>query len=266
MKLAAIAVILAILLIVGVAGVSSIKLAEANPFPPPITEITIEHPQNTYYKENTIVLFFSAKSVSFFPNSIFYYNLDGGERKLIVNRTTVSQEFLPINPGIYIKNITGNCTLDSLSEGWHNVTVYDIRHLNNNPEEREIIYSIDATFKIDTIAPKFSISSLENKTYYSHCVDLNFTTNDADSHVTYSLDGKENVTIVENKMITGLANGDHNVILTAMDKAGNTASQTIYFTIAEPFPTSAFAVVSIIVVAVVAGILIYFKRRRSEAL
>lgn len=258
MKLAAIAVVLAILLITGVAGVSSIKLVEANPFPPPITEITIENPQNTTYNVNTIVLFFSAESVYLnFPNSIFYYSLDGGERKLIVNRTTISQEFLPINPGIYINNVTGNCTLDNLSEGWHNVTVYDIRHL---------IYSADAKFKIDTIAPKFSISSLENKTYYSPDLKIEYTVDEPDSLIMYSLDGQDNVTITGNITLTDFSNGNHNLTFFANDEVKNTVSRTIYFTIAEPFPASTIVVVSIIVVAVAAGILVYFKRHRSEAL
>ena len=239
------AVALAALLITAAAGTFSTKLVEANPFPPPITEITIENPQNTSYNVNTIVLFFSAKSVSFFPNSIFYYSLDGGERKLIVNRTTVSEEFLPINPGIYVKSVTGNSTLGNLSEGWHNVTVYDIRHLNNDPKDEEIIYLADAKFKIDTTPPIVSILSLENKTYYSPELQLVYTVNDGGSEVAYSLDGQENVTIAGNITLNNLPNGDHNLKFFANDEAKNTASQTIYFTIGEPFPTVLVTAVSV---------------------
>jgi hypothetical protein len=107
---------------------------------------------------------------------------------------------------------------------------------------------------------------LENKTYYSSYVDLNFTVNDATSHVAYSSDGKDNVTLLKNALLTGLANGDHNVTVYAKDDSGNTASQTIYFTIAEPFHPLTAVVVSIIVVVVAAGILVYFKKHRSEAL
>jgi len=94
-------------------------------------------------------------------------------------------------------------------------------------------------------------SAMENKTYYSHSVDLNFTLNNAASKVTYSLDGKENVTLAEKILLSGLANGDHNVTVYAMDEAGNIESQTIYFTIAEPFPTADVAAVSVAVAAVV---------------
>ena len=124
------------------------NMVEADPFPPPVTEITIESPQNTTYHNNTIALVFFAKSVSFFPNTNLYYNTDGGKRVPIRNYI-VSQEFLPINPGIYIKNISGSLELCSLSEGWHNVTVYDIRHLNNDPQDEEIVYSTTAQFMVE---------------------------------------------------------------------------------------------------------------------
>jgi hypothetical protein len=82
------------------------------------------------------------------------------------------------------------------------------------------------------------------------------------SQVTFSLDAKENVTTSGNITLSGLANGNHNITVYAMDKAGNTASQTIYFTIAEPFPTATVAAVSGTVVAVACiGLLLYYRKR-----
>ena len=104
---------------------------------------------------------------------------------------------------------------------------------------------------------------MENKTYYSSDVDLNFTVNDAASQITYSLDGKENVTLSQNTLLTGLANGDHRVTVYAMDEAGNTYSKTIYFIIAEPFPTVPVAIASVaVIVVVVAGLLVYLKKHK----
>jgi hypothetical protein len=111
-----------------------------------------------------------------------------------------------------------------------------------------------------------SILSLENKTYYAPNIDLNFTVNEANSQVKYSLDGKKNTTLSENTLLTGLTNGNHNLTVYAMDEAGNTASQTIHFNIAESFPTLIFVVVLIIVAVVATGILVYFKKRKSETL
>lgn len=122
------------------------NMVEADPFPPPVTEITIESPKNTTY--NTITLVFLARSVSFFPNTNLYYSIDNGKQVPVGNYTVVSDEYLPINPGIYVKNISGNVELGSLSEGLHNVTVYDIRHLNNDPQDEEIVYSTTAQFVI----------------------------------------------------------------------------------------------------------------------
>jgi hypothetical protein len=126
---------------------------EADPFPPPTTEITIENPQNRSYNVNTITLNFSAESISFFSHLHFYYSLDGQERIAIGNVAIVSDEFVPINPGIYMKNLTGNCVLGNLSQGWHNVTVYEISHLNDDPQNEEIVYSASAQFMV-TIPPE----------------------------------------------------------------------------------------------------------------
>jgi len=60
-----------------------------------------------------------------------------------------------------------------------------------------------------------------------------------------------------------LANGEHNLTVYATDEAGNMgASETIYFSVAEPFPTT-LVMASVITVSV-AGIalLVYFKKRK----
>lgn len=125
-----------------------VNRAEADPFPPPKTEITIKNPQNISYSVNTIALVFSAESISFFPHLDFYYNLDGQERTPIKEITIVSEEFIPINPGIYTKTVNGSCVLDNLSEGWHSVTVYEISHVNDDPQDEEIVYSASTQFMI----------------------------------------------------------------------------------------------------------------------
>ncbi len=131
----------------------------ADPFPPPTTEIKIENPQNISYSTNTINLIFSAYSISFFPQLHFYYSLDGEERKPFENVTIVTQESIPINPGIYMKNVTGNYILNNLSEGSHNVTVYEISHVNDDPQNEEIVYSANVHFNIETPSEHFPILS-----------------------------------------------------------------------------------------------------------
>jgi len=262
-KLTVLVLILA-LLVLTVAGTQFVNLGRADPIPALYTKLTIENPQNTTYNVNTVTLNFSVESLSFYQWRHFSYSLDGKELKLIDNLTVDSEEFIPINPGIYRELLRGNCVLSNLSEGLHNVTVYLIRDASTaDIHYGEAFPLANAQFKIDTTPPNVSILSLENKTYYSPVIEIDFTVTESASQVTYSLDGKENVTISENTLLTGLANGDHNVTVYAMDKAGNAASQTIYFTIAEPFPTVPVAVASMVIVAVACvGILLYLRKNR----
>jgi hypothetical protein len=106
-----------------------------------------------------------------------------------------------------------------------------------------------------------------NKTFDTSNIPLNFTVDDPFSQVAYSLDGQENVTVFGNATLTDLSNGEHNVTVYARDNAGNVgSSETMAFTISkpEPFPTFLVAAVSVAVV-VVAGLLIYLKKRPSKS-
>ena len=104
-------------------------------------------------------------------------------------------------------------------------------------------------------------------------VPLNFTVDELNSQIKYSLDGQENVSISGNMTLTNLSYGEHNLAVFAMDEAGNTgASETIYFTISrepepEPFPVvPVVAAVSVVtVVLAVAGVLVYHKKRRPKS-
>jgi hypothetical protein len=121
----------------------------------------------------------------------------------------------------------------------------------------------NASFIFDTIPPKISILSIENKTYSADSIQLNFTTSEPVSQIIYSLDGQENVTINGNTTLTGLSEGDHNVTVYATDEAGKIgASETIYFRI-EFLPTT-FVVASLVTVAVIGIVLllVYFKKHK----
>jgi hypothetical protein len=118
-------------------------------------------------------------------------------------------------------------------------------------------------FTIDTIPPEISILYMENKTYSAASIPLNFITHEPISQATYSLDGQENVTIAGNTTLAELSRGDHNVTVYAEDEAGNVgSSETIWFSVADPFPFVPVAVASVIVVLVGVGLLVYFKKRK----
>lgn len=118
-------------------------------------------------------------------------------------------------------------------------------------------------FTVDAVPPYLSIFGLENRTYYSSDIEIEYTVSEV-SNVTCSLDGNENFTISQNTMFSNLTIGKHNATFLAVDRAGNTDSKTIYFTIAEPFPVIPVAAGSTISISTfAAGLLVYFKKRKQ---
>jgi len=116
--------------------------------------------------------------------------------------------------------------------------------------------------------PAISIGSPENKTYAVNNVDLTFTVSEPTSWIGYSLDGKANVTIAGNTVLSGLSNGSHRLIVYANDTDEKTgASETIYFTIAqksEPFPITWIVAATAIIAIGGAAFLLYFKKSRNQ--
>lgn len=121
-------------------------------------------------------------------------------------------------------------------------------------------------FTVDTVPPQVSVLELDNKTFVEPEVPLSFTVNEAVSKIAYALDGKENVTVAGNTTLTGLAYGAHNLTVYAVDAAGNIgASETVTFTVSEPFPVTAVAVASTAVAAVICvGLVVYLTKTRRK--
>jgi hypothetical protein len=117
---------------------------------------------------------------------------------------------------------------------------------------------------IDRAAPSVKLLVTDNKTYGTSAISLDLVVNEPASQITYSLDGHENVTINGNTTLTGLANGDHSLIVYATDKAGNIGvSEKITFRIVL-FPTT-LVIASVITLAIAgAGLFIYFKKRKKR--
>jgi hypothetical protein len=117
---------------------------------------------------------------------------------------------------------------------------------------------------VDVVPPEIKVLSPETKTYNVSSVDLVFTVNKPVNWTGYSLDGQDNVTITGNTTLSGLSNGLHNVTVYARDEFENTgASETISFTVDVPFPLVPVAVASAAIVAlVIAGLLVYFRKRK----
>jgi hypothetical protein len=158
----------------------------------------------------------------------------------------------------------GSSLLPELSEGVHNLTVWVRAEFNQVTTYDPLWAAISKTisFTVDTVAPNVTVLTPKNVTYSESEISLNFTLDEPCSDLTYCLDGRENVTINGNTTLTGLPNGYHNVTIYATDEYGNTcSSETIYFSVEVPFPTT-LVVASVITAAVVGvSLLVFFKKR-----
>jgi hypothetical protein len=108
--------------------------------------------------------------------------------------------------------------------------------------------------------------SPQNKTYDTSDIPLLFQVNES-SQISYSLDGQDKIMVSGNTTLNELPKGDHNMTFYVTDTAGNTAaSETIHFSITEPFPTTLVITASGASLAVVGvGLLVYFKKRKHPA-
>lgn len=78
-----------------------------------------------------------------------------------------------------------------------------------------------------------SIDSLQNKTYKTNSVSFGYTTSSTGATVSYSLDGKANVTITGSTTLSDLTEGPHKLTVYARDTDGTERSDTVHFTISE---------------------------------
>ena len=281
MKKAAVAITLLALLITATAGTVFVNLAKAlqpeiEYKTPPI--ILVHSPENneTLSANNALLNFTVTK-----PD---YWLTHGGYAAQQILKSINYQldekyyDQIPVNstlatPFDYSVNLT------NLTDGLHSLKVHAyasgwVIQMNGFYEYEVPINSSsdNVYFTVDTASPRISVLSLENKTYYMSSVPLNFTVDELNSQIKYSLDGQENVSISGNMTLTNLSFGEHNLTVFAMDEAGNTgASETINFTTSrepepEPFPVVPVATVSVVVAVVVAAsLLVYHKKRRPKS-
>jgi hypothetical protein len=241
--------------------------------PPIISVLTPKN--NTVYNSSDVSLVFDVFFGGYY-NSRVYYNSSwqsNSSWELNINNASVIPSTL-----INDRNFEYSIKMEGIPEGPQWLEVYAVGEGFNNTgyeiKGLNLIYYVDfykvvgsstVNFTIDTTPPNVSVLSVENKTYYTSDVPLNFTVSET-SQITYVLDGQENVTIASNITLSGLAEGAHNVTIYALDAAGNIgSSETIIFTVAEPepFPTTPVAAASVASAAIISvGLLVYLKKRK----
>ncbi len=179
-------------------------------------------------------------------------------------------------PPVILKTIQGPSSIP-----YKFSTVLNVSELSNGQHKIEVTASFTANinnlfvptynFSSDPIyftvyntpPPVVSIISLENKTYNEMDLSLIFTVDKSTSWIAYSLDNQANVTVSGNLTLPELSYGAHMITVYANDSLSNMgASETIYFSISEPFPTTLVATASGVSVAIIGiGLLVYFKKR-----
>jgi len=133
----------------------------------------------------------------------------------------------------------------------------------------EITGSSPFSFNIDITPLTISLLPIETELVADSGtaeVPLNFTLSEAASKISFVLDGRDNATITGNTTLSGINVGNHNLTVYAWDSAGNVgASETVAFTVVEPFPTMPVVSLSSASIAAIAtaGILLIMKRRKE---
>ena len=153
----------------------------------------------------------------------------------------------------------------------YSATWTDTVHFNINSDEP---FAVQPEPERDSTPPEILVLTLDNNTYSSPDVPLNFSINGNASSITYSLDGNDNVTIAGNVTLNGLVAGVHNITVYCWDVAGNVGtSKTIHFQVNEVNSesieqpvislTTVIVFVSVTFLVVVTSVVCLKKRKRD---
>lgn len=160
-----------------------------------------------------------------------------------------------IDDGVNV-TLTSEVKLNDLAQGAHKIRIYANDSLGNMGAS-DLVY-----FSIDTLAPDVRVLSPGNQSYGATDVLLQFTVDDLNATLAYSLDGQASVAIIGNQTLLALSNGGHRITVYAIDGLGNASEETVYFEVA-PFPWLLLTAVLAIVIIVVAASYIVIKRRKA---
>jgi hypothetical protein len=262
-------------------GVLFTQTGKCNPYqfyetvPPPAgsipLKITVLSPQNNTVQIGSnivnVTLNISTKDTSMTALLDAYLKADWlKDNTTIYKQNTYSPEF----PQSW--NFT--TTFENVPDGEHKIVIYalgDGSYATNNGGLTANMFSMTSTstvvFTTDSIPPKISIISPANISYSQSNIQLTFTS-DKPSAASYSLDGKQNITLTgdRNTTINNIPNGLHNVTVYVSDSFGYVGSQTVTFTIntSEPFPTLGLAAGLATVAVVSIAIVLFVRRQRTK--
>ena len=92
--------------------------------------------------------------------------------------------------------------------------------------------AIEIDYISDTLPPIVTIiSPVNDTTYNTDSVDLNYSVNEPTTWQGYSTDGAANITLLGNTTLTGFTDGLHILTVYSNDTSGNMNSTTVWFTV-----------------------------------
>jgi len=171
---------------------------------------------------------------------------------------------------------SGSLNVTGVPDGNQSITVYAeyqaFYHPYSPPNTDAKFYitgSSTVNFVIDAEPVNVSVISPQKQEYTSPDVPVTFVVDEETSYLSYSLDGGVKVAVQGNTTLAGLSPGTHNVTVYASDRWGKKgASETVVFTVSEqsqPLALMGFAAASAVAaVSILAGILLYSKRRKRK--
>lgn len=284
MKKALALTLILVLLMSAVAGTQFARVGKADAW-----EYTGEEPADAFTNPPTVIIQFPEKNKTYTVNNVsltfnvrvgdsttasypiiteVYYETDWQQGITIVHSSDwrgPDAYFYGFESKDFSFNLTG------VPEGNHSITIHATEHGTYyralyRASSFTINGSSSVSFTIDT-PPSVQVLSPRIETYNTTSIPLNFVLNESVAQISYSLDGKENVTVAGNTTLTMSHNGAHNVTLYARDNYGNIGnSETITFTVEEPepelFPTAYSMGIVAVIVLVLLGSTVYILKRK----
>ena len=182
---------------------------------------------NSYLKEaagSTLTLDISVGTMTFAEapgeTYVLTYSLDGQPYKSL---PTVYEGIIEDHGSMAHSVNTGRTSLPNMLEGNHTIIAHCVLEVDNTA----FIGDLQIFFNIDNTPPKILIQTLDNKTYDTTDLPLNFTINEPFHNLSYSLDGNQSVQVDGNTTLTGLTSRSHSLTVYAEDRAGNIAGESL---------------------------------------
>jgi hypothetical protein len=252
--------------------------------------IIIESPDNHTIYQDSMPLNLTVEYLGYDTANFIVFQYLTGLSYSIDNKSAVTLESYYIGPNSSTHQpYKGMLNISDLSNGQHQIVITASFLVNvNNDFMGDYFYaSAPIYFAVYNTPPTISNLSVENKTYISTEIPLNFNINETISWIGYGIDDQPNVTVTGNTTLSGLSNGSHRLTIYANDTAGNLGkSDAVFFTVntqpsssptqqptLEPSPTSSntqtenFAstiiILSIVAGAVIIALLAYLAKHKG---